>query len=54
MANSENAAHGKRISLAPLSFEEALGALMQVPPPANDEPHAPRKKKRAKAKRRKK
>jgi hypothetical protein len=47
MAKSESN-RGKRISLAPLPFEAALGALMQVPPPSADEPlpKMPRKKKR--------
>jgi hypothetical protein len=36
---------GKRVSLHPLNFEQALGALIQVPPePENPKP---RKKKRA-------
>jgi hypothetical protein len=45
---------GKRISLAPVPFEAALGALMQVPPPAHDPTPPKRKKKRAKKARREK
>jgi hypothetical protein len=39
----------KRLSLLPLSFETALAAFVQVPPPSDEpeKPKPPRKKKRA-------
>jgi hypothetical protein len=48
LATKAESGRGKRISLAPLPFEKALGAFMQVPPPSADEPtpKMPRKKKR--------
>jgi hypothetical protein len=56
MTKSTNAARGKRISLAPLSFEAALEALIQVPPPMvePEKPKPARKKKRAAKKARRK
>jgi hypothetical protein len=48
MSNDQPNREKSKISLAPLSFEQALGALIQVPPPPSDpEKPKPRKKKRA-------
>lgn len=38
MAKRKEPSDEKKISLAPLSFEEALEGLLQVAPPPKDEP----------------